>query len=827
MQSRPNLHLHRASQRLHLPERLGFLDTLTQNCWWSWQHEAQWLFAYIWPEAWDKFEKQPIRMLQQLPAERAQQLSGDPSFLAALDQLETQYNQAISAPDRNDSPLVAYFCMEYGIMPLLKLYSGGLGILAGDFLKEASDQCRPLVALGLWYGYGYFKQQIDHNGQQQALYEAQDKNVLPLSKLLQADGQSLMIQLNLPGRTLYAQVWLVQVGRVQLYLLDCDLPQNREEDRQITHHLYGGDSENRLKQEILLGLGGVQLLEKLGIQPAVYHYNEGHAAFAGLARLIQLAALGKEEAFTLARAATLFTTHTPVPAGHDSFPENMLQPYLAPYVQQAGWSWPDFMALGRVTANDPHENFNMSHLACRLAAGINGVSALHGEVSRQLLHQLWPKLTKSELPIGHITNGVHATSWTAPAIQLYRQNQPTDPAQATSHLWEIRSSLKRNMLQYLQLCWEKQKLTHKSTAYPSTNHFGLREDALTIGFARRFATYKRAGLLFTHPEKLKALMRFPIQFVFAGKAHPADAAGQALIRDIIRWSRDPAFSGRILFLEDYSIEMAQKLVQGVDVWLNTPTRPLEASGTSGMKASMNGVLNLSVLDGWWAEGYRPDSGWALPLENTFTEEDKQNELDANRLYTLLEEELLPCWLERDENNLPNAWLKRVQQTLSHIGPAFSLGKMFDQYASTYYQPLARRFDLLNDQQQAACRALVNWQKHLLAHWEGLQSAAVYCKPKPFTGQLEIQCWLESSKIEAAELQLHCIYQPVDEDENRQAQAMQLQSSSNGLLHYTTNLHFPAAGNYTLALRIMPHHVLLGQWDQSPCRWVEMGEYRIS
>lgn len=825
MQSRPNIHWHRYSKQATLPEKLQFLNKLAYNCWWSWQAAAHELFAQLWPEGWQRYPLQPLQLLQHLPAEIAWQKAGDRDFVAALEHLEQKFEQAIHIPNRSDSPLVAYFCMEYGLLPPLKLYSGGLGILAGDYLKEASDQGQPLVAVGLWYQYGYFKQIIDPNNQQQAIYEAQDKSALPLHQLVQADGQAMLITLDFPGRSLYAQLWLVNVGRVQLYLLDCDLPQNREDDRAITHHLYGGDLENRLKQELLLGMGGIQLLEKLGIEAAVYHYNEGHAAFAGLARLIQNASLGKDEALNWVRASSLFTTHTPVPAGHDCFPESMLRPYLEPYVLQAGWSWQDFMQLGLAKSEADQTMFNMSQLACRLSEGINAVSALHGEVSRQLLHKLWPNLGKKELPIGHITNGVHAPSWTAPAMQHYLQNTPTDPAQAREKLWAIRLQLKQALLHFCRERWEKQKHAPKATAADQTTAFGLQQAALTIGFARRFASYKRASLLFTDIARLKALMRYPIQFIFAGKAHPADQVGQALIHDIIRWSRDPAFAGRILFLEDYDITMAQKLVQGVDVWLNTPTRPLEASGTSGMKATLNGVLNLSVLDGWWAEGYRPDSGWALPLENTFSDPEQQNRYDAELIYALIENELLPLWMQRDHRNLPTAWLEKVQNALNKVGPAFTTKRMLNDYVSQYYQPLAYRSQWLSDHQFAICRALTHWQKEVQAHWPTLKSKAVHLS-KPTAGNLLIQCWLHSEVLTAESLAVDLVFHPENDFGDWHSQPLKHINSTDGTMLYAADLAFPAPYIYHLSLRIRPRHILLGHWDESPFYWVAIGEQKI-
>jgi alpha-glucan phosphorylase-like protein len=564
--------------------------------------------------------------------------------------------------------------MEYGLHSSVKLYSGGLGILAGDYLKEASDTNTDLIGVGLLYRYGYFTQQLSYNGEQIAQYEAQRFSYLPAQPVKDEAGNWIHINIPLPGRLLYAKVWCMSVGRIKLYLLDTDITENNEEDRKVTAQLYGGDWEMRLKQEMLLGIGGVRMLDALNIHPNLYHLNEGHAAFSTLERLhrnILTRNLVFDEALEVVRGSSLFTTHTPVPAGHDAFSEDLLRAYLSNYDNDLNISWQQFMGLGRLNEWDTNEKFSMSHLAARTCQEINGVSEIHGRVSRQMFNELWQGYNAEELHIDYVTNGVHYPTWIASEWHnLFTQTFGDDFLNDQSNknhwrkihhvadevLWQIRTHRKRILMDYVRQQLAKElTIRQRNPREIVARTQAITDNALVIGFARRFATYKRAQLLFYNPDRLAKIVnnaQQPIVFVFAGKAHPADKAGQDLIQKVVEMSEKPEFLGKVIFLENYDMQLARLLVQGVDVWLNTPTRPLEASGTSGMKATLNGVLNFSVLDGWWAEGYRPDAGWALKEERTYQYQEHQNQLDSETIYGILENEMVPLFYQRNADGLP-------------------------------------------------------------------------------------------------------------------------------------------------------------------------------
>ena len=642
---------HRMMVEKRLPSRLSALETISRNLWWSWTQDARDLFESIDPVLWNAVDRNPIALIDKLPLERITELENDKEFLARLDNVAAQLEAYMTEEPVGNS--VAYFSMEYGLHSSLKIYSGGLGILAGDYLKEASDKNVPMVAVGLLYRYGYFTQQLSAQGSQVATYEAQNFAKLPISPVRDEAGNWVTIQIAFPGRTLSARVWKCQVGRTDLFLLDTDYEANRDEDRQITYYLYGGDWENRLKQELLLGVGGIRALEKMGIKQQVYHCNEGHAAFIGIERirnLISKKRLSFSEAMEVVRASSLFTTHTPVPAGHDAFPESMMRQYMSHYPDVLGITWEQFINLGKTNPNDMNERFSMSVLACNLSQEVNGVSWLHGEVSKEILGNMWPGYFKNELHIGYVTNGVHFPTWIASNLRrLYERYFPEGfnshvydiPKWQGVHkiddaeLWQERMVLKNRLINHIR----KRYSDPAQVCYDSPRQMvrvaeSIRPDVLTIGFARRFATYKRAHLLFTNLERLSALVNNkerPVQFIFAGKAHPHDIPGQDLIKRIVEVSKMPEFLGKIVFLQNYDMELARRMVQGVDVWLNTPTRPLEASGTSGEKCVMNGVMQFSVLDGWWVEGYKEGAGWMLPMERSFADQGFQNELDAEMI----------------------------------------------------------------------------------------------------------------------------------------------------------------------------------------------------
>jgi phosphorylase/glycogen(starch) synthase len=631
--------------------------------------------------------------------------------------------------------------MEFGIHDSLKIYSGGLGLLAGDYLKEASDYNRKLVGVGLLYRYGYFTQIVSASGEQIVGNEPQDFYRIPARQVRDETGNWKTISIQMPGRTMKARIWRVDVGRVELYLLDTDFEENLEQDRSVTHHLYGGDLENRFKQELLLGVGGIRLLQTLGIEPDLYHCNEGHAAFMGLERLrafISEQNLSFPEALELVRSSTLYTTHTPVPAGHDSFDEGLVRMYMSHYPDHLNIAWEQFIGLGRLHPEDNNERFSMSYLAINLSQEVNGVSRLHGKVTQEMFSELWKGYNPDELHIGYVTNGVHFPTWTAPEwLDLYRNNFGDDFLEEQSDikrwekiyevddstLWDLRNRLRDKMIQHIKT--RLRRATIKKLEDPRIImevEDVLSSDVLTIGFARRFATYKRANLLFRDPERLARIVNNPerpVQFVFAGKAHPNDKAGQDLIKFIVETSKRPEFIGKILFLQNYDISLAQKLVQGVDIWLNTPTRPMEASGTSGEKAVMNGSLHFSVLDGWWAEGYVEGAGWALTEDRTYDNQHFQDELDAETIYSLLENEITQLFYERRTNDVPVEWIRFIKNSIARVAPNFTMNRMFIDYEEKFYNRLHKRAEKMRANDLALIKDLVTWKRFISRHWEGI------------------------------------------------------------------------------------------------------------
>ena len=722
-----------------LPERLRALEVLSKNLWWSWTLGAHELFEYIDAELWAATSKNPIAFLDKLTYSKVKELEQDETFLAKLDDVYAQYRAYMAKKSSAQGPRIAYFSMEYGLHSSLKIYSGGLGILAGDYIKEASDKNVPMVAVGLLYRYGYFTQKLSAQGAQEAAYEAQNFLKLPISPARDETGNWCSVQVALPGRTVTARIWKCEVGRTDLYLLDTDHELNIEEDRSITHHLYGGDWENRLKQELLLGVGGIRALNAMGIKSDIYHCNEGHAAFIGLERIhnyVKGKNLSFSEALEVVRSSSLYTTHTPVPAGHDAFPEQMIRQYMSHYPDRLGITWEQFINLGKTRPNDPSEKFSMSFLACNLSQEVNGVSWLHGEVSKDVLGGMWPGYFKDELHIGYVTNGVHFPTWTSSILRKlyakyfaegFSKEQYDIPAWQKAkeipdaELWEARLALKQRLYKAVgKIMSDKSKSPVVSPRQMVAVKENFKPDVLTIGFARRFATYKRAHLLFTNLERLSALVNNPerpVQFVFAGKAHPQDIPGQDLIKRIVAVSQMPEFAGKILFLPNYDMDISRKMVQGVDIWLNTPTRPLEASGTSGEKAVMNGVMQFSVLDGWWVEGYKEGAGWMLPMERTYTDQNHQNELDAEMIYRTIEEEIVPLYYNRDENGMPRGWIESMKSCIADIASEFTTNRMLTDYEERFYNPLYERHREIVKSDYLLAREIAAWKRRVSAAWD--------------------------------------------------------------------------------------------------------------
>lgn len=722
-----------------IPEKLSALDEISKNLWWCWNPDAIELFQSIDAQLWNECEQNPIFFLDKITLKQFQKLEKDEAFLERMEKVHKHFTEYMKEKLGRKGPKIAYFSMEFGLHTSLKLYSGGLGVLAGDYLKEASDRNVPLVAIGLFYRYGYFTQQLSSVGQQIASYDQQNFTQTQARPVRHINGKWKTVTVSLPGRNVKARIWRVDVGRTELYLLDTDFEDNRPQDRAITHHLYGGDWEDRFKQEMILGIGGVRALDELGINQDVFHLNEGHAAFAGLERLHHAIVDEKYsfgESLELVRASSLFTTHTPVPAGHDSFPEDMLRTYMAHYPERLGITWEQFMDLGKLNPGDETERFSMSYLAANLSQEVNGVSKLHGIVSQQMFANLWPGYFPSELHVGFVTNGVHYPTWTSSEIRELLEVNSNDhsfdnkPDWNNIHnvpdgkLWNIRNLNRKKLIDYIR----SRLVNPQITKYENPRQIveiqeNINEKALTIGFARRFATYKRAHLLIRDLDRLSRIVNDkdrPVQFIFAGKAHPNDKAGQDLIKRIIEVSKRPEFTGKLLFLQNYDMELARKMVQGVDIWLNTPTRPLEASGTSGMKAVMNGALHFSVLDGWWVEGYLPNAGWALPEERTYVQQEFQDELDAEMIYTIIENEIVTSFYNRNEEDVPTDWISFIKKSISQIGSMFTSTRMMIDYEDRFYHKLYLRSNRLKQEDSELTRRIAAWKRKVVRNWDSLE-----------------------------------------------------------------------------------------------------------
>lgn len=726
-----------------LPSKLKHLETLAKNLWWVWNSDAKSLFRDLNPDLWRSTGENPVMLLQQLSSERLDEILADADLMARIEQVYGKFKEYMAKPMRKDIPSVSYFSMEYGLCNALKIYSGGLGVLAGDYIKEASDSCVPMTAVGFLYRFGYFTQSLSVDGQQIANYEPQNFNQLPIEQVMEENGRPMILEVPYPGRTIYSHVWRVNVGRMKLYLMDTDFDMNSEFDRVITHQLYGGDWENRIKQEYLLGIGGVLMLKKLGINSQLYHCNEGHAALLNLQRLVDYVQdkhLDFNVALELVRASSLYTVHTPVPAGHDYFDEGLFGKYMGEYPQKLGISWNDLMNMGRENPNT-NERFSMSVFALNTCQEANGVSCLHGEVSKKMFAGIWKGYNWQESHVGYVTNGVHMPTWAASEWkEFYWQKlgpavfeHADDPENwkgifkvKDEEIWNMRCTMKNKFINFVKRDFKQKWLANQGDPSAVMKIVDkINPNALIIGFARRFATYKRAHLLFTDLERLSKIVNnenFPVQFVFSGKAHPADGAGQGLIKRIMEISRMPEFLGKIIFLEDYNMIVAKRLVTGVDIWLNTPTRPLEASGTSGEKAEMNGVLNFSVLDGWWYEGYRfnEKAGWALTDKRTYTDQAQQDKLDAATIYSMLENEIIPLYFAKNSKGYSPEWVQYIKRSIGDIAPHFTMKRMIEDYIHRFYDKEAARSKELQANDCALAKEIVAWKEKVAAAWDGIK-----------------------------------------------------------------------------------------------------------
>ena len=724
-----------------IPEELEKLSEIARNIWWAWNFEATELFRDLDPELWKECGQNPVLLLERMSYEKLEALAKDKVILRRMNEVYTKFRDYMDVKPDEQRPSIAYFSMEYGLSSVLKIYSGGLGVLAGDYLKEASDSNVDLCAVGFLYRYGYFTQTLSMDGQQIANYEAQNFGQLPIERVMDANGQPLIVDVPYLDYFVHANVWRVNVGRISLYLLDTDNEMNSEFDRPITHQLYGGDWENRLKQEILLGIGGILTLKALGIKKDVYHCNEGHAALINVQRICDYVATGLtfDQAIELVRASSLYTVHTPVPAGHDYFDEGLFGKYMGGYPSRMGISWDDLMDLGRNNPGDKGERFCMSVFACNTSQEVNGVSWLHGKVSQEMFSSIWKGYFPEESHVGYVTNGVHfptwsATEWKELYFKYFNENFWFDQSNPKiweaiynvpdEEIWKTRMTMKNKLVDYIRKSFRDTWLKNQGDPSRIVSLMDkINPNALLIGFGRRFATYRRAHLLFTDLDRLSKIVNnpdYPVQFLFTGKAHPHDGAGQGLIKRIIEISRRPEFLGKIIFLENYDMQLARRLVSGVDIWLNTPTRPLEASGTSGEKALMNGVVNFSVLDGWWLEGYREGAGWALTEKRTYQNQEHQDQLDAATIYSILETEILPLYYARNKKGYSEGWIKVVKNSIAQIAPHYTMKRQLDDYYSKFYCKLAKRFQTLAANDNAKAKEIAAWKEDVVAKWDSIE-----------------------------------------------------------------------------------------------------------
>lgn len=830
-----------------LPAKLKKLEELSKNLWWVWNSEAKSLFRELDPNLWRSTGENPVLLLQKIGFERYNEILNDKEQMLRIDKVYNDFKEYMNVPMRKDVPSVSYFSMEYGLCNALKIYSGGLGVLAGDYIKEASDSCVNMTAVGFLYRYGYFTQSLSIDGQQIANYEPQNFNQLPIDPVLDEMGNQMILEVPYPGRIIYARIWRVNVGRMKLYLLDTDVNLNSDLDCPITHKLYGGDWENRIKQEYLLGIGGVLMLKKLGIKSELYHCNEGHAALLNLQRLVDFVqedGLNFNTAIELVRSSSLYTVHTPVPAGHDYFEEELFGKYMGEYPAKLNISWGDLMDMGRENPGT-HERFSMSVFALNTCQEANGVSWLHGEVSKKMFEGVWKGYSAEESHVSFVTNGVHMPTWAASewkefytkifgADYIHHQSdekrwEPIFKAK-DEDIWNLRTTLKNKFINFVKKDFSESWL--KNQGDPSriiSIMERINPNALLIGFARRFATYKRAHLLFTDLERLSKIVnneKFPVQFIFSGKAHPADGAGQGLIKRIIEISRMPEFLGKIIFLENYDMIVAKRLVTGVDIWLNTPTRPLEASGTSGEKAEMNGVLNFSVLDGWWYEGYRKDAGWALTDKSTFTDQSQQDKLDAATIYSMLENEIVPVYFAKNSKGYSPEWIQFIKNSIGHIAPQFTMKRMIDDYISRFYTKEAARSKVLRANNYAKAKELAEWKNEVASKWDSVQVLDVKLPDLTVSCAVNGQNYHAEVTIDSAGLGTKLGMEMVvysNEDgvmKFKNVHPMQAEEQAGGIVKFVLNDTVRDAGVFRYAFRMYPNNPELPhRQDFAYVRWI--------
>jgi starch phosphorylase len=850
-----------------LPERINKLNELAYNLWWSWNTHAVSVFESIDQELWIECEENPVRFLQQVSSKKLEAAADNHEYLLIYDNIINQFNTYMNAddtwfirnfPDKKDN-IIAYFSAEYGLHETLPMYSGGLGILSGDHCKSASDLGLPFVAVGLLYKQGYFRQQLNQEGWQEAKFIKQNISELPIQATKDQNGNDVIISTDFPGRTVHAKVWEIHVGRIKIYMMDTDIPENNFDDRHITSILYGGEQEMRISQEIILGIGGIKMLDALGIKPSVYHLNEGHSAFCTLEimrKLIQYEGLSFHNAREVVAASTVFTTHTPVPAGSDRFPLYLMDKYFSNVWTSLGINRHQFMEMGSSTHPDSRDVFNMTILALKTAGQRNGVSKLHGMVSRNIFNHVWERIPEEEVPIGSITNGIHTATWLNPSLKdLYGKylgqnweenihdtkmwrNIDNIPDEA---LWDAHMANKQKMIDFIRDRVKTQKIRNgEAPEEIESIDKMLDPNALTIGFARRFATYKRATLIFRNLSRLQRILNnpaMPVQIIFAGKAHPADYPGQELIKHIHDLAHQEGFKGKVFLVENYDMKLARHLLSGVDVWLNNPRRPLEASGTSGQKAALNGIINFSVLDGWWVEGYNGHNGWAIGDETYYSNTEQQDNVDAQSLYATLEEQIVPLYYERNEKGIPVNWVRTMKASIKTCAPVFSTARMVQDYVKDYYVTAMRRKDEITKNHYALAQELSQWKSHVSNEWSQVRiipdrKLNYYSDQKIFAGRpVELSTIVYLGNINPNNARVEVYYGKIGQDgmiEQPEIAAMELQGQGEGNnYHYKGTIHLDTGGEYGYTFRVLPYHSgLINEYDLGLIKWVETSEYNI-
>ena len=840
-----------------LPKRIEKLSEVANNLWWSWNTEFLRLFQKIDKDLWEDSNKNPVKFLKRVSQEKLEEASKNISFLKEYDRVTDNFEAYINSKNtwfsnkfpKNKDDLIAYFSAEYGLDQTIPIYSGGLGILSGDHLKSASDLGIPLVAVGLLYKNGYFNQKINGVGVQETEYHNIDLYDLPINPVKNEKGEDLIIYVKFPKRRLYLKVWQINVGRVKLYLLDSDIEKNNEEDRDVTLRLYGGDQEMRIRQEIVLGMAGVNLLKTLGLNPTVYHMNEGHSSFLNL-EIIKDIIAEKEVTFEVAKdiasSKTVFTTHTPVPAGNYIFPTDLVEKYFKDFWPRLGLSREEFLRLGMKPTKELEPGFNMGILALKIAGKKNGVSKLHGAVSRELFGDVWPDIAANESPITYVTNGIHTCSWLSPRLKElfnkylkpYWQDSIFDDKTwekardiPDAELWEAHQDRKAKLLELVRRS-TIERLRRSNYSYEEINDIvsKLNPNALTIGFARRFATYKRATLIFKDIERITQILNnqdMPVQLIFAGKAHPRDKEGQDLIKYIHEISMMPQFKGKIFLLENYNIAMSRYLISGVDVWLNNPRRPMEASGTSGQKASVNGVINFSVLDGWWAEGYNQYNGWTIGTNAEYVSYEEQDRADSQSMYYTLENKIIPMYYDKDKKGISSRWIQMMKESIVSTGGKYSTSRMLVDYTEQLYIPLCDLTKKYYENIENVAE-FNGWKHNLFLNWKDIKLSQINNLDNitiDAGNNIEVKCEVELPNIDKENVEVEVYYGKILDDgavENVNIIPMELESADeeNKKYYYKAKVELTTGGNYGYTFRVMPkHEMLLEPTNLNLVKWI--------